>query len=156
MHTNSLKYVLLFVFFLSSFLSFGQNKTALRGTQATEKSKGAERVVLDQYGDLDFVQFEKGTSCNSVAEFKETLKLPEGQGLKLKSEQVDRLGQKHTKFYQTYNDLRVMGREFVFHGEEGNISSANGKLAGDITVNTKPTLSDEDAFNRHPIQESCS
>jgi Zn-dependent metalloprotease len=64
---------------------------------------------------------------------------------KLKSN-VDKLGNTHTKYNQTYKNVEIFGAQMIVHSKNNFIYFINGKIANHISLETIPTITAEEAI----------
>lgn len=99
--------------------------------------------------------FNKAVSGDTVAaalnfldEIKPVFKMKDpASEMSLRMIQDDELGYKHTRFYQKYNGLSVVGGELIVHiNNEKKIYQVNGQYYPEITISTSAGISAETAL----------
>lgn len=119
------------------------------GTEATAICKGSKSVLInDQSRVPSFITFREDskyapTMIQDV--IRPALKMQLADGMQAKSIIRDEIGFTHERFFQTYNDIRVEGGEYIVHSRNGFVQSVNGMWFDGITVNTTPALTKDDA-----------
>lgn len=58
----------------------------------------------------------------------------------------DALGQEHARYEQYYQNLQVLGHQYILHSENGKVHFTNGRIAPDININTQPFVTAEEAL----------
>ncbi|MFT9597775.1 M4 family metallopeptidase [Mesobacillus sp.] len=101
-----------------------------------------------------YMKADKGAKLEPVEfveENKSQLKLINpGQSLKVKSEEMDKLGMKHVRLQQTINGVPVEGAEMVVHyNQDGSVKSVNGQYNNSVAgkdIKIQPFISAENAL----------
>lgn len=124
-----------------------------------------QNVKHNSKGIVKEVEFHhsKSKSPNSSAEFKEKyLKVSVDDEFKLKPHKRNRKGFKNERYEQFYKGIKVENASYTFHFKDDTLVYAHGNYVRIIDVNTKPTLSPDEAkanfakFKKIPIDSVFS
>jgi len=66
----------------------------------------------------------------------------------LKSEETDQLGFRHVRLLQMHNDIVIEGADLVVHEQDGKVSTANGLIIKSLNLNSNPSFSELEAFDK--------
>jgi len=105
---------------------------------------------IAQYDSLhEFYVFKNNIYESGTNLFKpNTFKMSDDLKLQLIKSKTDDLNFIHRKYYQTLNNVPIIGTEFVTHENEiMNKYTANGKLINFLSINTNPQITYEEAIN---------
>jgi Zn-dependent metalloprotease len=121
--------------------SIGQNIKIVKGDAANREIAGSKAIHFNANGTPRMIEFgERLTQTNSfINAMKSHLRIGDQSEMMLTKEEDDLLGMKHHRFQQFYKNLRVEGMEFLIHGKDNFIRSANGRLASEADISVKIT-----------------
>lgn len=138
--------VMLCVIFSSPSI-FGQQ---LKGEKAQTRVNGSKHVILNEktnaikgitllpkiYDSLNLSLFNKQVFGSRLEDT-----------WVLKKTERDQIGMIHSRFQQHYKGLKVAGYVYIYHFKDGYLTSANGDFFPNISLETTPQLSTEQALN---------
>ena len=131
---------LLFLIFYTGFSSYSQI--------INNYSKDLQ-VIAKPGSNKERIKFKEGLNIaphNIFVSNKEAFNLSEDDNMRLFKESLNSSGFKHLKFQQYYKGLKVYGYQYLIHvNKQGELHSANGQILHDISINTIPSLSKEEA-----------
>lgn len=80
--------------------------------------------------------------------FREALKLPASDSLRLLSLRKDKRGGRHARTQQLHYGVPIFGAWYNLHEKNGIITSTNGTVFQTLKVNMNPVLEEADAFEK--------
>jgi bacillolysin len=123
------------------------NRSSLVPVQMTlDSQKGLPRFILGKFP-VDGGLTPEKAAIHFLSEIKEVFMMadPEQELSMLRTDR-DPMGMTHVRFRQEYRGLRVYGSEMVVHFDSaGNIRSINGDYLPDLSMDTTPAISGEQA-----------
>lgn len=105
--------------------------------------------VFKKVSHLGWVKFQDNYKIKPVKVFENNKKafgLTENYEMKLVSSNNDEFGYTHIEFQQTYNDIKVLGGEYLIHAKNGRAFTGNGKIYTPATIKSEPILSEKAAL----------
>ncbi|MFZ4107163.1 CUB domain-containing protein [Flavobacterium sp.] len=171
MKTNYFKLVLIIMFAFMSLISFGQVKQIslpnIVSPPKTSKVLGQGMIsksvstkdTIKQKEEFDF-HSEKGIITIKFNEKSETKATDFFQGFSRKLEinnddsftliksEIDNIGITHYRYQQNYKNIPVNGVQFLLHEKNGKLNSANGNFYSGLSLNTTPSISEQDAIQK--------
>jgi Zn-dependent metalloprotease len=125
------------------------------GTEAAAICKGSKTVYINKQSRVpSFIVFQEGVNIPATNIFdalREPLKVQFADGWKLRHAEKDNLGFTHYRYDQTYNNIKVESGEYLVHERNGRVESVNGMWLDGITLNTTPSVSEQDALQNAMI-----
>jgi len=130
------------LFMTVSLLSFEAN--------AQDANKNVKEKFTDERGKPSLITFnERSTYKNTDSQkaFKEQLELKDNSSFTKTKSETDKLGFVHEKFQLFHQGIKVEFSTYTLHSKSGKLESMSGEFYQLDNVNTRPTLSKEQAFN---------
>lgn len=121
----------------------------IKGDEASQYIADANKILIDgESGQPRLIQFKskKTKALDFLRNHQAYLKMGKGSRLESYKTSSDRKGSFHTRLKQYFQDVEIEGGEYILHEKDGFLTSANGRLFDKIDLNTKPTLSGEQAL----------
>ena len=118
---------------------------------AQDANKNVKQKFTDERGKPSLITFnEKSTykSTDSQTAFVELLGLKNNSSFSKTKSETDKLGISHEKFQLFHQGIKVEFSTYTLHSKSGKLESMSGEFYQLDNVNTRPTLSKEQAFNR--------
>lgn len=118
---------------------------------AQESGKKVNSIEKNANGLPSLVTFKESAGYKSSdfqTIFKEQLSLKQGQNFSKVKSDVDQFGFTHEKFQLFHQGLKVEFATYTLHSKNGKVASMSGEFYNIGNVNTRPSLSSEDAFNK--------
>lgn len=107
------------------------------------------QAIIKPGATQDWIEFKSDAKLNAASVFTEApdlLGLTERDELRLMKTNIDEAGNKHYKFAQYYNGVRIEGIEQLSHERNGKIHLINGDFIPGLNVNVIPTISAQQAI----------
>ncbi|MBN2349040.1 MAG: M4 family metallopeptidase [Bacteroidales bacterium] len=120
-----------------------------RKTDSLYLSSGITKIAEQIYKN-HWIKYKPQTRFRENAFFKEN---KQKYGLKNQDELIldkvitDDAGYAHYRYFQEYKGLKVEFSEIILHVQNGLLIKSSGSVVPDIHIDTKPTLSEDLAFN---------
>lgn len=115
-------------------------------------------IVQQKYGDWvkpgstsNWITLRQGapfTGDQVFIQAPELLSLTPGSELKIMRTNTDAAGNRHFKYAQYYNGVRLEGVETAVHERNGRVHLVNGNSVPDVFVTTQPSISSEQAISQ--------
>lgn len=118
---------------------------------AQDANKNVKQKFTDERGKPSLITFnEKSTykSTDSQTAFVELLGLKNNSSFSKTKSETDKLGISHEKFQLFHQGVKVEFSTYTLHSKSGKLESMSGEFYQLDNVNTRPSLSKEQAFNR--------
>ncbi|MFE3871405.1 M4 family metallopeptidase [Flavobacterium sp. ZS1P70] len=118
---------------------------------AQDANKNVKQKFTDERGKPSLITFnEKSTykSTDSQTAFVELLGLKNNSNFSKTKSETDKLGISHEKFQLFHQGVKVEFSTYTLHSKSGKLESMSGEFYQLDNVNTRPSLSKEQAFNR--------
>lgn len=118
---------------------------------AQDANKNVKQKFTDERGKPSLITFnEKSTykSTDSQKAFIEQLGLKNNSNFSKTKSETDKLGFSHEKFQLFHQGLKVEFSTYTLHSKSGKLESMSGEFYQLDNVNTRPSLSKEQAFSR--------
>lgn len=118
---------------------------------AQDANKNVKQKFTDERGKPSLITFnEKSTykSTDSQTAFVELLGLKNNSSFSKTKSETDKLGISHEKFQLFHQGIKVEFSTYTLHSKSGKLESMSGEFYQLDNVNTRPSLSKEQAFNR--------
>ena len=118
---------------------------------AQDASKNVKQKFTDERGKPSLITFnEKSTykSGDSQKAFVEQLGLKNNSSFTKTKLETDKLGISHEKFQLFHQGIKVEFSTYTLHSKSGKLESMSGEFYQLDNVNTRPSLSKEQAFSR--------
>lgn len=135
---------------LLSVTSFVFAQQEFHGNAADAICKGSKTVLINKQSNVpSFIIFTQGSNISPATIFetlRQPLKIQLADSWKLKSIQKDNIGFIHSRYTQTYNNVKVEGGEYIVHERNGRVESVNGMWLDGISLNTTPAISQSSAL----------
>ena len=126
---------------------------------AQDANKNVKQKFTDERGKPSLITFnEKSTykSTDSQTAFVELLGLKNNSNFSKTKSETDKLGMSHEKFQLFHQGVKVEFSTYTLHSKSGKLESMSGEFYQLDNVNTRPSLSKEQAFNRALQQVGAS
>ena len=107
------------------------------------------QAIIKPGATQDWIEFKSDAKLNAASVFTEApdlLGLTERDELRLMKTNIDEAGNKHYKFAQYYNGVRIEGIEQLSHERNGKIHLVNGDFIPGLNVNVIPAISAQQAI----------
>jgi Zn-dependent metalloprotease/chitodextrinase len=120
-------------------------------TFAQEGDKNVKQKITDERGRTILTTFNENStykSSDSDQIFKDQLQLNPNSSFRKTSSESDPSGLLHEKFQLFHNNLKVEFATYTLHSKKGALVSMAGESYSTENVNTTPTLTNQEAFNR--------
>ena len=118
---------------------------------AQDANKNVKQKFTDERGKPSLITFnEKSTykSTDSQTAFVELLGLKNNSSFSKTKSETDKLGISHEKFQLFHQGIKVEFSTYTLHSKSGKLESMSGEFYQLDNVNTRPSISKEQAFNR--------
>ena len=118
---------------------------------AQDANKNVKQKFTDERGKPSLITFnEKSTykSTDSQTAFVELLGLKNNSSFSKTTSETDKLGISHEKFQLFHQGVKVEFSTYTLHSKSGKLESMSGEFYQLDNVNTRPSISKEQAFNR--------
>ena len=118
---------------------------------AQDANKNVKQKFTDERGKPSLITFnEKSTykSTDSQTAFVELLGLKNNSSFSKTKSETDKLGISHEKFQLFHQGVKVEFSTYTLHSKSGKLESMSGEFYQLDNVNTRPSISKEQAFNR--------
>ena len=118
---------------------------------AQDANKNVKQKFTDERGKPSLITFnEKSTykSTDSQTAFVELLGLKNNSSFYKTKSETDKLGISHEKFQLFHQGIKVEFSTYTLHSKSGKLESMSGEFYQLDNVNTRPSISKEQAFNR--------
>ncbi|MBG6109187.1 Zn-dependent metalloprotease [Flavobacterium sp. CG_9.10] len=118
---------------------------------AQDGSKNVKQKFNDERGKPSLITFnEKSTykSTDSQIAFTEQLGLKNNSSFSKTKSETDKFGFSHEKFQLFHQGVKVEFSTYTLHSKSGKLESMSGEFYQLDNVNTRPSLSKEQAFSR--------
>jgi Zn-dependent metalloprotease len=118
---------------------------------AQDANKNVKQKFTDERGKPSLITFnEKSTykSTDSQKAFIEQLGLKNNSNFSKTKSETDKLGISHEKFQLFHQGVKVEFSTYTLHSKSGKLESMSGEFYQLDNVNTRPSLSKEQAFSR--------
>ncbi|MEM9326297.1 MAG: M4 family metallopeptidase [Bacteroidota bacterium] len=127
---------------------FSQSRTTITGARASAIVSSAQQVITDRENNPTFIRFQENTPVRELAYLKEGMGLDDACDMQISASHKDELGFQHVKYQETYEGLRIVGAEYIFHVKGSSVINGNGRVYREVNVNTNPALTEEQALNQ--------
>ncbi len=169
---SQLTALLSIVLFLTSQLTFAQNKSVMQsnfvspfgqkkntGTSQTIKPSGQAKAKPKQlqsneytiqkdanYSLIKFAENSKITTNNFFQEISNAEGITDADRFVVIKTENDEIGFTHYRYQQTFKGINVVGGEYLLHEKNGKLISANGNFYNNLSINTTASVSKEIAI----------
>lgn len=126
---------------------------------AQDANKNVKQKFMDERGKPSLITFnEKSTykSTDSQKAFLEQLGLKNNSSFSKTKSETDKLGISHEKFQLFHQGVKVEFSTYTLHSKSRKLESMSGEFYQLENVNTRPSLSKEQAFSRAVQQIGAS
>ena len=126
-----------------SFFAFNAN--------AQDANKNVKQKFMDERGKPSLITFNENSSYKATDAqnaFKEQLQLKDNSSFSKVKSETDKLGVSHDKFQLFYQGIKVEFSTYSLHSKVGKLESMSGEFYQLDNINTRASLSKEQAFAR--------
>ncbi len=118
---------------------------------AQDANKNVKQKFMDERGKPSLITFNENSSYkanDSQNAFKEQLQLKDNSSFSKVKSETDKLGMLHDKFQLFYQGIKVEFSTYTLHSKVGKLESMSGEFYQLDNINTRASLSKEQAFAR--------
>ncbi len=118
---------------------------------AQETDKNGNQKFTNENGSPSMINFNQSSlykNSDFQQVFKENLGLKENQNFSKIKTETDKEGFTHEKFQLFYQGIKVEYATYTLHSKNGKLASMTGEFYNIDEVNTSPSISSQQAFNR--------
>ncbi|MET0759829.1 MAG: M4 family metallopeptidase [Flavobacterium sp.] len=126
---------------------------------AQEVDRNIKEKITDENGKPTLITFNAKSTykANDFQQvFKDQLGLKTNSTFSKVKSETDKLGYSHEKFQLYHQGIKVEFSTYTLHSKTGKLESMSGEFYQLDKVNTRPTLTKEQAFNRALIHTGAS
>ena len=91
---------------------------------------------------------QKNNAPNFLRNYSDELGLKKQDALVYQQTFADNFGGMHHRYQQKYNNIPIENAVVMLHEKGSIVQSANGMIAKDISLNTTPSLTEQQALNQ--------
>lgn len=118
---------------------------------AQDANKNVKQKFMDERGKPSLITFNENSSYKATDAqnaFKEQLQLKDNSSFSKVKSETDKLGVSHDKFQLFYQGIKVEFSTYSLHSKVGKLESMSGEFYQLDNINTRASLSKEQAFAR--------
>lgn len=120
--------------------------TAQRSSGQIKTTVGEIGKIVDVSGWLEFNSDSSFIATDVFDKHRTKFGLSSRDEMKPRRQTESTKGLKHYHYQQYYDGLEIEGAEFIIHEKNGKAYRANGKVVSDLSIETIPTISTQDAL----------
>ena len=118
---------------------------------AQEGDKNVKQKIIDEKGNTSLIIFKEKSTYKTIdfeQVFKDQLKLKSNSTYQKTTSETDQKGFVHEKFQLYHNGVKVEFATYMLHSKNGVLVSMNGENYSLENINTVPSLSKNQAFDK--------
>lgn len=135
--------LLLGVLIVFSTIGFARG---LEGKAAEKIDRDADRVWVANESDVPRRIIYKAQSAVQFQNYFDRYAGISSADLRQVRQFEDELGMRHTRYRQYYQNLEIIGSDYILHERDGRVVSANGFLFSDFNMAVTPSISEAEAL----------
>ncbi|MFK8037892.1 MAG: M4 family metallopeptidase [Crocinitomicaceae bacterium] len=127
-------------------------QSLLRGDQARQIIPSAEIIKTNRLSNIpSYIKFKQNRQTsveNTFLLLNKVYKLSEDYGFVLLNEHVDKLGHKHYRFQQTYQQKLIESSMILMHSKNDLVYAINGLAFNNLSLQNSASVTESNALNK--------